>query len=46
LRKLFLSPSINILDGLNDYDENYTTFELLGDIIPLTSLRFLRFSGL
>ncbi|CAB5501945.1 hypothetical protein [uncultured Gammaproteobacteria bacterium] len=34
LRKLFLSPSINILDGLNDYDENYTTFELLGDIIP------------
>lgn len=34
MRKLFLSPSINILDGLNDYDENYTTFELLGDIIP------------
>ncbi|SMM98545.1 hypothetical protein SPONN_2572 [uncultured Candidatus Thioglobus sp.] len=34
LRKLFLSPSINVLDGLNDYDENYTTFELLGNIIP------------
>lgn len=34
LRKLFLSPSINILDGMNDYDENYTTFELLGNIIP------------
>lgn len=34
LRKLFLSPSINVLDSLNDYDEDYTTFKLLGDIIP------------
>ncbi len=34
LKKLFLSSSINVLDGLNDYDENYTSFELLGNIIP------------
>lgn len=34
LRKLFLSPSINVLDGLNDYDEDYRVFEILGDIIP------------
>lgn len=34
LRKLFLSPSINVLDSLNDYDEDYTTFERLGALIP------------
>lgn len=34
LRKLFLSSKINVLDGLNDYDENYTNFAGLGDVIP------------
>ncbi len=33
LRKLFKSPFFNVLDGLNDYDEDFTNFEPLGDII-------------
>lgn len=33
LRKLFMSPKFNIRDGLNDYDEDYTYFEPLGDTI-------------
>jgi len=33
LRKLFHTPVFNIRDGLNEYDEDYTTFEKLGDII-------------
>ena len=33
LRKLFQSPIFNIRDGLDEYDEDYTYFEKLGDII-------------
>ena len=33
LRKLFRAPLFNIRDGLDEYDEDYTTFEKLGDIV-------------
>lgn len=33
LRKLFLSSKINVLDGLNDYDEDFTNFAPLGDVV-------------
>lgn len=33
LRILFSSPQFNICDGLDDYDEDYTCFEKMGDII-------------
>ena len=33
LRKLFSAPSFNIRDGLDEYDEDYTYFEKLGDIV-------------
>lgn len=33
LRKLFHSTKFNIVDGLDDYAEDYTTFGHLGDII-------------
>lgn len=33
LHKLFHLPSYNIRDGLDDYDDDYTKFEPLGDIV-------------
>ena len=33
LRILFSSPGLNVCDGLDDYDEDYTSFEKMGDII-------------
>lgn len=33
LRKMFQVPSFNIRDGLDEYDEDYTSFEKLGDIV-------------
>jgi hypothetical protein len=33
LRKLFKAPLFNIRDGLDEYDEDYTQFEKLGDIV-------------
>ncbi len=33
LRKLFRSSVFNIRDGLDEYDEDYTYFEKLGDIV-------------
>jgi hypothetical protein len=33
LRKLFKAPVFNIRDGLDEYDEDYTHFEKLGDIV-------------
>jgi len=33
LRKLFHSAAFNVCDGLDDYDEDFTTFEALGDIL-------------
>lgn len=33
LRKLFLSPKFNVCDGLDDYCEDFTNFDKLGDIV-------------
>ena len=33
LRKMFAAPVFNIRDGLDEYDEDFTTFEKLGDIV-------------
>jgi hypothetical protein len=33
LRKLFHLPAFNVVDGLNDYDDDYTTFEKLGEVV-------------
>lgn len=33
LRKLFAGAGFNIRDGLDDYDEDFTKFEALGDIV-------------
>jgi len=33
LRHIFSLPSYNIRDGLNDYDDDYTVFEPLGDTV-------------
>lgn len=33
LRKLFHLPQFNIVDGLDDYDDDFTTFEVLGEIV-------------
>ncbi|MGD2173144.1 MAG: DUF3306 domain-containing protein [Gammaproteobacteria bacterium] len=33
LRKLFGAPAFNIRDGLDEYDDDFTSFEKLGDIV-------------
>ena len=33
LRKFFHSPVFNVVDGLDDYDDDFRNFEALGDII-------------
>ena len=33
LRKLFHAPVFNIRDGLDEYDDDFTSFEKLGDIV-------------
>ena len=33
LRKFFHSPVFNIVDGLDDYDDDFTSFKALGDIV-------------
>lgn len=33
LRKFFHSPAFNVVDGLDDYDDDFRTFEALGDIV-------------
>lgn len=33
LRKLFRAPVFNLRDGLDEYDDDFTTFEKLGDIV-------------
>ena len=33
LKKLFKAATFNVCDGLDEYDEDYTSFEKLGDII-------------
>ncbi|WP_455219554.1 DUF3306 domain-containing protein [Kaarinaea lacus] len=42
LQKLFHFQQFNITDGLNDYDDDYTHFETLGDIIPHDMKRVLQ----
>ena len=41
LRKLFHLPLFNVVDGLDDYAEDYTKFTALGDIIPHDMKRML-----
>lgn len=41
LRKLFHLPFLNVVDGLDDYAEDYTKFATLGDIIPHEMKRML-----
>lgn len=41
LRKLFHLPFLNVVDGLDDYAEDYTKFAPLGDIIPHEMKRML-----
>ena len=33
LKKLFSAPTFNLRDGLDDYDDDFTSFEKLGDIV-------------
>ena len=33
LRKMYRAASFNVLDGLDDYADDYTSFEKLGDIV-------------
>ena len=42
LRKLFHQPAYNVIDGLDDYAEDYTVFEPLGDIIPHDMKRMMK----
>lgn len=41
LRKLFHLPLFNVVDGLDDYAEDFTKFAALGDIIPREMQRML-----
>ena len=41
LRKLFHLPLFNVVDGLDDYAEDFTKFAALGDIIPHDMKRML-----
>jgi hypothetical protein len=41
LRRLFHLPSYNIRDGLNDYDDDFTSFATLGDTVT-ADMRFHR----
>ena len=42
LRKLFRTPSFNLRDGLDDYDEDFTTFVGLGELVTAEMRRRLR----
>lgn len=39
LRKLFHLPQFNVTDGLNEYDEDYTAYSVLGNIVTHEMLR-------
>jgi hypothetical protein len=41
LRKLFHLPAFNVVDGLNDYDDDYTKFEKLGEVVTYHQRRML-----
>lgn len=40
LRKLFHMPGFNVTDGLDDYAEDFTSFEPLGDLVTHEMKRF------
>jgi len=42
LKRIFRQAEFNHLDGLNDYDEDYTTFSNLGDVVTEQMRRMLR----
>lgn len=42
LRKLFHQPALNVVDGLDDYAEDFTRFETLGDTITHDMRRLAR----
>ena len=42
LRKLFHLPAFNVTDGLNDYDEDFTQFAGLGDVVTQEMKRMLK----
>ena len=42
LRKLFHLPAFNVTDGLNDYDEDYTQFTGLGNVVTQEMQRMLK----
>lgn len=42
LRKLFHLPAFNVTDGLNDYDEDYTEFAGLGNVVTQEMKRMLK----
>ena len=42
LRKLFHMPAFNVTDGLNDYDEDYTGFAGLGNVVTHEMKRMLQ----
>jgi len=42
LRKLFHLPAFNVTDGLNDYDEDYTRFAGLGNVVTQEMQRMLK----
>ena len=42
LRKLFHLPAFNVTDGLNDYDEDYTQFAGLGNVVTQEMRRMLK----
>lgn len=41
LRKLFNQPDFNVMDGLNDYDDDYTQFASLGSVVTHEMKRML-----
>ena len=42
LQKLFHQPEFNVTDGLNDYDEDYTSFAGLGTLVTREMKRMLK----
>ncbi|WP_273149413.1 DUF3306 domain-containing protein [Methylophaga thiooxydans] len=42
LRKLFRKPEFNIRDGLNEYDDDFTQFASLGNIVTHEMKRMLK----
>ena len=39
LKKIFHKPEFSIRDGMNEYDQNYSHFESLGDLVTHEMMR-------